>query len=155
MVREFAGDLLRRFIPAGYVMDHHDPGLGAGPHGTCDVRVDRVALVPARIFTIVAHTASDAILLAGCAGFGSAFDAASTVLTAPGIMSAEGECILGRPEYRKYDSPCKSNNGDDKPIEKRPPANQKRNDPIQASRKSGLGECACILQRRCRQQKTS
>ena len=34
VMREVSGDLLRRFVPAGQVMDHHDPGVGAGSRGS-------------------------------------------------------------------------------------------------------------------------
>ena len=46
---ELAGDLDGRLVPAGHVMDDHHPGERAGSRRARQVRIDRVALVPAHL----------------------------------------------------------------------------------------------------------
>ncbi len=52
---ELAGDLLGRFVPAGHVMDHHNPRPEAGSCGAREVRIDHVSLVAAHIHDLRTH----------------------------------------------------------------------------------------------------
>src|SRR5262249_6698586 len=45
VVRESPGDLLRRPVPAGHMVDHDDAGVGTGSEGPRQVGVDLVASV--------------------------------------------------------------------------------------------------------------
>ena len=55
VIRQLAGVLLRRLVPAGHVMDHHDPGVRAGSRGARQVGIDRVALVAAHLHDLRTH----------------------------------------------------------------------------------------------------